>query len=278
MPILFAMVPAAVAQPQISVPAEPAQKLVADVIYNEMQDRERDSFWEYRSERLEAGRALVREQVETSEGPIFRVIEQQGAPLDNTARAEEEQRLKTLVEHPGAMDKVRKAHEADEERLRRVMEMLPKAFLFTYDRVESSDAVRIGFRPDPAFTPSGYEERIMHAMAGTITVNPRLKRMIAMHGVLEQRVDFGYGLLGHVDQGGTFEIGRMQVSAEHWKTSLVEVHVEGKILLFKDVTKNQRETRSEFHPVSHEITLTEAKQLLDKAAGGSGRELASVQR
>ncbi|MFT4111519.1 hypothetical protein [Silvibacterium sp.] len=274
LPVLLSFAPLVRAQQQPALPSEAPQKLVAEVIYNEMHDRERDSFWEYRSERQESGHRLVREQVETAEGPIFRLLEQQGTPLDNAARAEEERRLQSLISRPGAMDKVRKAHEEDEERLRHVMEMLPKAFLFTYESAMDGDTVRIAFHPDPAFVPSGYEERVMHAMGGTITVNAKLKRMMAMRGTLEHRVDFGYGLLGHVEQGGTFEIGRVQVSSEHWKTSLVEVHVKGKVLLFKDVTKDQRETRSEFHPVDHRITLTEAKALLDKAAAGNGSELA----
>lgn len=278
LPILLCLAPAVFAQASTAFPPEPAQKLVGEVIYNEMHDRECDSFWEYRSERLEAGKTLVREQVETPDGPIFRVLTRQGAPLDDAARAEEDERLFELVTKPGAMDKTRRSHEADEERMQKVMQMLPTAFLFTYESVDGGDAVKIGFRPDPTFTPSGYEERVMHAMAGTITVNARLKRMLDMQGTVEQRVDFGYGILGHVEKGGIFEVGRMQVSAEHWKTSLVAVHVEGKVLLFKDVTKDQRETRTDFHPVSHQITLAEAKTLLDKAGSGGGRELAMAGR
>ncbi len=89
----------------------------------------------------------------------------------------------------------------------------------------------------------------MHALTGTLIVNARLKRMVDMSGVLEERVEFGYGLLGHVEKGGRFEIHRLRVSAEHWKTDRVDVQVEGKILLLKTVSKNQREVRSDFRPV-----------------------------
>ena len=46
----------------------------------------------------------------------------------------------------------------------------------------------------------------MHALGGTLLVNQRLKRLIEMDGRLIERVDFGYGILGHVGKGGTFEI------------------------------------------------------------------------
>jgi hypothetical protein len=245
--------------------SEPAQKLVADVIYNELHDRESDSFWEYRSERISGAQNVVREQVETADGPIFRVIEDHGNPLDADARRREEARLRELVERPGAMARVRQEHEQDEERLRKVMEMLPDAFLFEYDGVNEGDRVRIAFRPNPAFVPTSYEARVVHALGGTFTVNQRLKRMIDMDGRLVERVDFGYGILGHVEKDGTFEIRREQVSETHWKTDLVEVHIQGKVLLFKNVTKDQREARSNFRPVPHDISVAAAKELLDQA-------------
>ncbi len=97
-------------------------------------------------------------------------------------------------------------------------------------------------------------------------MNQRLKRLIEIDGQLIERVDFGYGLLGHVEKGGTFEIRREQVSETHWKTNLVEVHIQGRALLFKNVTKDQRESRSDFRLVPQDISLAEAKVLLDQAA------------
>jgi hypothetical protein len=147
-----------------------------------------------------------------------------------------------------------------------VIELLPRAFLFEYTGPSEGVQVRLSFRPNPAFTPASYEARIVHALGGTLVVNQRLKRLIEIDGQLIERVDFGYGLLGHVEKGGTFEIRREQVSETHWKTNLVEVHIQGKVLLFKNVTKDQRESRSDFRPVPQDISLAEAKVLLDQAA------------
>lgn len=245
---------------------EPAQQLVADVIYNELHDRECDSFWQYRSVRQAGGQDVVREQVETADGPIYRVLEDHGSPLDATASRREDQRIDNLIENPTAMEKTEQEHMRDEERLQNIMEMLPQAFLFHYDRASDGDTVRIAFAPNPSFKPEGYEARIIHAMGGTLLVNERLKRMIEMDGHVLERVNFGYGLLGYVEKGGTFEIRRVQVSPAHWKTSLVEVHVQGRVLLFENIEKEQRESRSDFAPVPHDISLGEAKTLLDEAA------------
>jgi hypothetical protein len=252
---------------QGSIPAEPAQQLVADVIYNELHDRQCDSFWQYRSFRVSGPQNVVREQVETSEGPLFRVLEDHHHPLDAQQRQKEEQRLDDLVNRPGAMTRVQQDHLKDEERLEKVIEMLPQAFLFEYDGPGTGDEVRLSFHPNPAFTPDDYEARIMHALAGTLVVNQRLKRMIDMKGQMLYRVDFGYGFLGYIEKGGTFEIRRQQVSGTRWKTNLVEVHIQGRVLLFHSVTKDQHEERTDFRPVPHNITLVAAKELLDEAAG-----------
>jgi hypothetical protein len=256
-----------------------ARDLVRDVMYNELHDREHDSHWEYRDDSMTPAQHIVREQIETDQGPIFRVLERGGVSLSAEQRQREEQRLKTYLNSPGQIERVQHDHREDEARLATVMTMLPTAFLFAYDGPATGDSVRISFRPDPSFVPSSYEARIVHALAGTLTVNERLKRMIDMDGTLIERVDFGYGLLGHVEKNGTFEIRRTQVSDEHWKTSLVEVHIEGKVLLFKSISKDQREARTDFKPVARDISLEAAKEKLDHdAAAGDVAQLVRVTR
>lgn len=245
---------------------ESPRQLVADVMYNELRDRQCDSFWQYRSVRISGSQDVVREQVETGQGPIFRVLEDHNRPLNEQQRQKEDARLQELVTKPGAMNSALQVHMKDEERLEMIIKMLPDAFLYEYDGPAEGDEVRLNYRPNPAYTPSTYEGRVVHALAGTLVVNQRLKRMIAMKGQMLERVDFGYGLLGYVDKGGTFEIHREQVSETRWKTSLVDVHIQGRVFLLHTVTKDQREERTNFRPVPHDISLSAAKQALDQAA------------
>ncbi|MGB6133765.1 MAG: hypothetical protein WCC14_11205 [Acidobacteriaceae bacterium] len=259
---LWAQTPAATGAAAL----EPAQQLVRDVIYNELHDRERDSYWEYRSARVTATQNIVREQVETADGPVFRVVAENGSALDAEEREKENQRLAAYVNDPAAIARAERAHLDDENHLAVAMQVLPQALLFEYEGSPTGDIARIAFRPNPAYVPSGYEARIVHALSGTVTVDLRMKRMIAMQGVLAQRVDFGYGLLGHVDQGGWFRIHRHQVSAKHWKTDLVDVHAQGKLLMLKTVSRNEREVRSDFHPVPAGTTPEQARAMLEDAA------------
>lgn len=247
-----------------ALPKESPHDLMKDVVYNELQDRQRESYWQYRSERRETGQVLVREQVETSQGPVNRLLALNGKPLDGAGEEQERLRLNRLMNEPSLQARVKRQHEEDEQRLIRLMTLLPGAFLYDYDGVDNG-LLRLHFRPNPEFKPPTYEARIFHALAGTVWVNPQQKRLAHLSGSVLDRVDFGYGLLGYVNPGGKFELARQQVSGDHWKTSLVEVHITGRVILFKTVTKDQREARSGFRPVPAGITLAEAKALLEHA-------------
>ena len=255
------------AQSQNRTPVQSPHDLVADVIYNELRDRQCDSFWEYRSVRITGSQDIVREQIETGQGPIYRVLEDHNRPLDAEQREKEEQRLQDLVTHPGAMTTVEQDHLKDEARMERVIKMLPDAFLYEYDGPAEGDDVRLTYRPNPAYVPATWEDRVVHALSGALVVNQRQKRMVSMKGTMLYRVDFGYGLLGYIDKGGIFEVRREQVSEARWKTSLVDVHIQGRVFLLHTVSKDQREERSNFRPVPHDISLAAAKQRLDKVAG-----------
>jgi hypothetical protein len=52
-------------QRKIGSPVQPAQQLVADMIYNELNDRGCDSFWQYGNLRVSGSQNVDREQVET---------------------------------------------------------------------------------------------------------------------------------------------------------------------------------------------------------------------
>uniref|UniRef100_A0A372IT79 Uncharacterized protein n=2 Tax=Paracidobacterium acidisoli TaxID=2303751 RepID=A0A372IT79_9BACT len=248
-----------------TLPAQSAQDLVRDVIYNGLHDTERDLAWEFYSHRITPGKDTLRDEIETPRGPLYRALEQDGKPLDADQQKKEDARLSELAESPSELARLRRDHDADDDRLRSLMKMMPDAFLYSYDGVPEGDRVRLAFRPNPAYSPNTYEARVAHELTGTMVVNLKQKRMISMRGALMAQVDFGFGLLGHVDKGGTFAVERVQVSPAHWKTSLIEVHVRGKILLFSSMSRDQKESRWGFHELPADVSFPQVKEILDRA-------------
>lgn len=264
------LVPAGLAQ---AAAISSQQQLIKDVAWNELQDRERDSFWTYEVEQKIGQTSYAKRQVETEQGPIFRILEENGKPLTGAESRREQGRLDHLLNSPSALAKNHEDHQQDEERLQRLIKLMPDAFLYEQDGPSSGDLVTFRFRPNPAFRPPTYEARVFHGMAGTIEINQRLKRFVAVQGKVIDRIDFGYGLLGYVDKGGWFHIHREQVSATHWKTDLVDVHVSGRVILFKSLSKDHHEMRSAFQPLPTDISLKDAKRILDQPVAQNEAEL-----
>lgn len=251
---------------EVKAASESAGRLMKDVIYNELHDWKDHSFWEYRSHVVTGSKNVLREQIDTPDGPVYEILARDGKPLEGAQATQEKERLASLLSDPGEIQKKEQEHASDEARLGQIMALMPKAYVFHYVGATTGDHVVLKFGPNPQFSPSGYLDRIMYGLSGQIVVNQRLKRMVSMDGLLAHKIEFGFGILGYVDPGGTFRIHRTQVSPTHWKTDLVAVNVHGRILLFSNVSKREKETRWGFTPVPHNITLAEADTELKQAA------------
>lgn len=242
-------------------PTPSATDLMKDVVANELTDRAEQSTWIYRVTKVVEQQTLTQLEVETKEGPVHRLLAINDTPLDLVQRTQETVRLEQLIRDPSQQLAVKKQYDADERRLENLVRLLPSAFLFQYEGWNGA-YLRLSFRPDPAFVPPTMESKALQSMAGTILVDSQQKRLAHLNGRLIENVNFGFGILGRIAEGGTFEIERTQVSSSHWKTQLIDIQVLGRMLLFKTISKQQHETRSEFEPVSKDLNLMQAEQLL----------------
>jgi hypothetical protein len=129
------------------------------------------------------------------------------------------------------------------------MRLMLEAFLYDYDGVDGN-LVRVKFRPNPHYNPPTYEARVVHSLAGTILIDSQQQHLARLSSQLISTVEFGYGLLGHIDSGGTVEIGRVEVGPSQWKTALIDIQLSGRLILFKTISKQEYEIRSDFGAVS----------------------------
>jgi len=102
---------------------------------------------------------------------------------------------------------------------------------------------------------------VLHALDGIVFIDLHEKRIARLSGSLETRVKFGYGLIGHVEQGGTTEITRVNLSPGVWKTSAEQIDIDGRLVMLKTINKHQDESRTGFELVAPDTTFAQA---LDK--------------
>jgi hypothetical protein len=237
-----------------------AGELVVAVVANEISDREKLQKWLFLIEKRAGKQTLTQMQVETKEGPLYRLLAIDGAALNLDQRQQDDARIGRLLKDPRQLQKLKQAQDEDEIKLQKLIGLLPEAFIYDYDGVEDN-LLRVRFQPNPDYTPPTYEARVIHSLAGTILIDPEHKRLAKVSGQLMNRVEFGYGLLGRIDSG-TVELGRVPVGPQMWKTAFINIHFTGRLAIFKSISKDQYERRSEFRVVSSDLSLSDAKDLL----------------
>lgn len=235
--------------------------LVRQVVANELADRVQKRKWLCLIEKLEGQQTILKEQVDTKDGPLYRLLAIDGVPLDPGQRQRDDARIDRLMHNPRQQLTVKQGHDADEEQLEKLMRLMPGTFLYGYDGVEGT-LIRLSFRPDPNYDPPTYEARVAHSLAGTILIDPQQKRLARFSGRLVDRVEFAYGILGHIDNGGTIEIARMQVAPLQWKTARIDIQISGRLVFFRTISKQEHEARSNYKAVPDDLGLVEASRLL----------------
>ena len=239
-----------------------AQQLMREVVNTEVKSADSDhSHWMYRQHDVEPNKDIVQECVQTAEGEICRHLEQNGHPLTGSEQQQEQKRIHGLLSNPDQERKAQRARNHDGDQAVRMLKMLPDAFNYSDDG-QDGGYLRLKFEPNPDFDPPTREARVFYAMRGTVLVDPKSKRLVQLKGKLFKDVEFGWGLLGKLYQGGTFLVKRADVGEGHWDTTLLDVDIHGKALFFHTINAQQREVTTEYKKVSDGLTLSQGASLL----------------
>jgi hypothetical protein len=252
------------ARPQ-SVPNSPisANDLARRVVTNELTFQDDHTNWMYRLEKEQYGKKQVEEIVETKEGSLSRLLSINDRPLTAKQQLEEDERVRELMSSRSAQQKLRRALDAETLQGRRLFEMLPDAFVFSYAGGDGN-LVKLSFRPNPGFHPPSLEARVFHDMEGEMWVDCKQERLAGFDGHLTQTVKFGFGLLGHLDKGSHFEVRQAEVVPGHWDMTTLSLEMTGKALLFASIGVQKKENHQDFHRVSDDLTLTQAADILNR--------------
>jgi hypothetical protein len=230
---------------------------------NEVAARQQVAHFAYTAEErsIRTGGHLWKEKVvETTDGPLRRLIAIDNQPLSPEQAQAEQQRIDSLVKDPNAFRRMNSAHKDDELRATQLLQLLPTAFLMT-PAGEANGCVRFTFQPNPSFQPSSYLERASREMSGTVSLKQPENRLCSLDARAFSPIEFGFGMLGHIDQGSHFTLERKRIDETNWKSDRISVHITGKILLFKSLTQDQEATRTEIRVVPQNLSLQQAAQM-----------------
>jgi hypothetical protein len=253
-----------------------AHDLVQKVVSNELKAEDQDhSHWTFRLDTQKPGQPEeVCKVIETRDGDLKYPIEINDHPASQQQRQQAEQQIQTYVHSPDQLRKTLSDKAEDEARSEHMLRMLPQAFFYERGQ-QQGDLVELKFKPNPQFEPPTHEARVFHAMDGSLWVDSKQLRLARISGRLMHEVKFGWGVLGHLDKGGTFDVRQEEVARGYWELTALNVQMNGKALFFKTISVRQKYTRSDFKPVPDSLTVAQAAQMLKKEVSG---EMASALR
>jgi hypothetical protein len=249
------LLPFPVAQDRPAGQGDGANEVARQVLANEIAEQERDhALWSYHLIRQEEDARKTYIACQTKDGEIRRLVAIEGKPLSPAQQAAEDKRVKALIAHPDRIREMHRKEQEDAAKAHRLMKSLPDAFLFQYgdpqlDRAgqnTESPTLRLRFKPNPKFHPSGEAEVVFHHLEGELIVDIRQKRMKELRGKLTSEVRFLGGLLGHLDRGGTFLVTQEDLGQGRWEMAELDVQMNGKALFFKTITVRQKETYRDY--------------------------------
>ena len=203
----------------------------------------------------------TRSVIETAEGRADRIVLFNGEPLSPEQQAKQQHRLEKLLSDRDTLKNELKDQKSETQRRIRIVKAFPRAFFFDYAGMEKG-LLRFNFRPDPDFSPKDRETQMYRGMEGSVWIEPAQERIVRIEGILVKDVNFGWGIVGHLNKGGIYEIAQTQLSPGKWRITLLNVDLKGKTFLINSFKFQRKETNSRFQPVSSEMTFPEAVQEL----------------
>ena len=250
----------------VSPESDAARRLVNTMLANEQAASQHKDHYAYmsleRSDRT-AGHLWLEKVVETNAGKIRMLRAEDGRPLSPDRIASERGRLAAILSDPASFQKKSQTVKDDEAHARQLLAHLPDAFVFDGVRNEGGYE-HIDFKPNPDYSPSSMEQRVIHNMTGSMLIDTKMMRLHQIEGRLPNDVSIGFGLLATIRAGSKFSTTRDRFGEPDFKTTLLDTDINGKALFFKSIAKKEHAEHSDFVRVPDNLSLAQAVAIAEQ--------------
>ncbi|MGA7521999.1 MAG: hypothetical protein WBW84_05925 [Acidobacteriaceae bacterium] len=233
-------------------------------------------------------RDFTQKIIETRQGDVALTIAANGKPLGPAGRQAQIDRLNNLAANPGLQEHRHRREQEDAARIDKLLRELPDAFLYHEDSVVPCTVTvppfiplpgeptpvppaapppiaqcwHLTYKPNPAFDPPDAESKILTGMAGEVWIETSDERLVRLRAHVISEVEFGWGIIGRLDKGGTIFLEQTDVDNDNWQLTRMDLNLTGKALLVKSLSFRITEEMSRFSPVPAGLDYRKAIQML----------------
>jgi hypothetical protein len=231
-----------------------------------------DSYLRYRFHEIDEKGEQTRDQIETPEGSVARLIFRDGHPLSPAEDSAERDRLTALMNAPDAFARHIRREQDNKKMGVKLLNMMPNAMLWSYAPGQpqlpnrpsgSTPLVVIDFKPDPKWSAPDMESEPLTGLEGRVWIDPQTRRMVHLEGNLFHAVNIGWGMVAHIYPGGTVTLTQTNAGGQRWIVEHIVEQLTLRALMVKNVKQRLVFDTSDFQPVKPMSYQQAIKILLD---------------
>jgi hypothetical protein len=199
-----------------------------------------------------------RDQIETPEGTVSRLIQRDGRTLSPEEDSAERDRLNSLASSPSAFARHARRDQDGKKTGSDLIKMMPDAMLWSYapgqPQLPSQPAgdpalVVLDFKPNPKWSPPSFESELLMGLAGRVWIDPRTRRMVHLEATVSHAVNFGWGMLAHVYPGGTAMLDQTNAGGQRWIIEHIVEQLTVQALMVRNVKQKLVSDTTDIQPI-----------------------------
>ena len=259
--VLLAMAGGAFAQSPAML-SEPPKTWAVETAANEiLVIQHPDSFLRYHMHVVDEKGDQLRDQIETRDGSVARLIGRNGRPITPEEDAAERDRLKDLLDSPAMFARHVEKERGNKKLGADLLKLMPDAMIWSYapgqpqsglnrsGSNEGSPEVVLDFKPDPNWSPPTMASEPLTGLAGRVWIDPRSHRMVRLDGELFHAVNLGWGMLAHIYPGGKVHLEQTNAGGERWIVEHIVENLTVRAVMVKTVRQRLVFDTSSFQTV-----------------------------
>jgi hypothetical protein len=231
-----------------------------------------NSYLRYRLHTIDGKGDQVRDQIETPEGTVSRLIQRDGRALTQAEDSAERDRLNSLASSPASFARHIRRDEDNRKMGIGMIGMMPDAMLWSYSPGQPQlpshaggdpALVVLDFKPNPGWSPPNLESELLTGLAGRVWIDPRSRTMVRLEATLIHAVNIGWGMLAHIYPGGTATLEQTNAGGQRWIIQRIVEQLTVQALMVKNVKQKLISDATDFQPVAPMNYRQAIKILLD---------------
>ena len=196
----------------------------------------------YRMHLIDRKGDQLRDEIETHDGTVARLIERDGHPLSHDEDVAERDRLNALIASPDDFFKHIHNDRSERKTAADLIQLLPDAMLYTYTPGQPQlpgiphRQIVLDFAPNPNWSPPTTPSEALTGLRGRPWIDADAPPTVRLEGNVFRPVNVGWGMLAHIYPGGTFTVQQTNPgNGSRWIYTHFEQSLTVRALMFKSM-------------------------------------------